>query len=309
MSLSADLVRFFLYYPFRYAIPLMKPESVYKFARFYHNTKMRKNPKLLERTAGNIAGAMNIDNSRSLKMAGRSLLFKTYNDFDFLLMARIKAEQINRIFTTQGLENLDNALSAGKGVIYASIHSGSTFGVFSRLSSHGYKINTLHYKYEESEYSFITRNVYRKKFEIIRRNLTGEQLWASDPWTKTTACLRRGESLGMYIDGLQSQKMVPVEMFNTKINLSSGPILLALRTGAMIVPFAARRLENGFSKTEYLEPMSVEGRKPAEVADILQEFAKRIEPYYQDDPAQWQHWDLLEKHQVNLNVKEGNFST
>lgn len=307
MSLTADLARVFLYYPFCGAVPFMKPESVYRFAHMYHKVKMRSSGAMLRKTMKNLSDTLKIKQDECVDMANRSLLYKTFNEFDNIIALKAKPDQINRIFALEGRENIDAALSAGKGVIATAIHCGTVTGILISLSANGYKTNSIHYKYEESKHSSIGRKINERKFKFIREISSGEQLWATDPWTRTAALLRRGEIVIMYFDGLQGNKLMPVNLMDNRMYLSPGTIYLAIRTGARILPFVSRRLDNGFSVIKCLEPMNPEGRRIEDVSAILQELCGRIEPHVQQDPAQWQHWDLLDKHLSERMSGEGTF--
>lgn len=159
-------------------------------------------------------------------------------------------ERMNNIMHVEGIENLDNALSKGKGIILLLSHFGSFLLPLPYLGYRGYKIN----------------QVTGKQIHVSR---IAERFWS---WRKREAdrlpvrflqvgkflrpvfdALDRNEIVAIAFDGRDGKKWIEVDLFERKVLFSTGPFELARRTGATIIPTFVIRDTNDIQKL-VLEP-------------------------------------------------------
>jgi lauroyl/myristoyl acyltransferase len=89
-----------------------------------------------------------------------------------------------------------------------------------------------------------------------------------------------------------AHKLAEVPFFRTELQLPTGPVRLALTTGAALLPvFAFPTNSGGFevSIEEPLHPTDV----PTSVENIAAAYAKRLEPFVLKHPDQWSGWFWL----------------
>jgi Bacterial lipid A biosynthesis acyltransferase len=90
----------------------------------------------------------------------------------------------------------------------------------------------------------------------------------------------------------QAHKFAEVPFFHGQLQLPTGPIRLALATGAALLPVFAFATDNGGFEVSIEEPL-YPGSEPASVENIAAAFAKRLEPFVLEHPDQWNGWDWL----------------
>ena len=132
--------------------------------------------------------------------------------------------------TVEGLEKLDAALARGKGVIALGAHIGNFVLVGTRLGAEGYPFSTL----------FRLPSDNRIKDAIVRRlSLYRQRVIPSQPRRlavrRVVEALKRNEIVFILGDNLKRGK-VDAFFFGQRVPSPRGPVSLALRSGAALVP-------------------------------------------------------------------------
>ena len=132
--------------------------------------------------------------------------------------------------TAEGLERLDAALARGKGVIALGAHIGNFVLVGTRLGAAGYPFSTL----------FRLPADHRIKDAIARRlSLYRQRVIPSQPRRaavrRVIEVLKRNEIVFILGDNLKRGK-VDTFFFGQRVPSPRGPVSLALRSGAALVP-------------------------------------------------------------------------
>lgn len=182
-----------------------------------------------------------------------------------------------------GKDNLENALSKGNGVILVSAHFGNFPLMLARLILEGYQT------------SGIMRPMRDKRVEKIfqaKRNRLGIKTIYSHP---RRACiedslrtLRNNGVLFIPIDQNFGTGGVFVDFFGKKAATATGPIVLAQRTKAAVLPCFIVRQKDDTHKIIFEPPLELEeGRTSQETAIInIQRLTNIIESYIRRYPAQ-----------------------
>jgi KDO2-lipid IV(A) lauroyltransferase len=130
----------------------------------------------------------------------------------------------------EGLENLNAALAKGNGVIALGAHLGNFVLVGTRLGMEGYPVSTLFHVPAD-----------RRLKKIIERHLPSfhQQVIPSRPRRSAVrrvfAVLNRNEIVFILGDNLKKGK-VRTFLFGQRVQTPRGPVTLALRSGAAVVP-------------------------------------------------------------------------
>jgi lauroyl/myristoyl acyltransferase len=139
-------------------------------------------------------------------------------------------EHARRIVTIEGLENLNAAIAHGNGVIGLGAHIGNFVLVGTRLGMEGYPVSTL----------FRVPGDERIK-KIIERYLPSFHLRVIPSRPRRAAirrvfeALKRNEIVYILGDNLKRGK-VETFLFGQRVHTPRGPVSLALRSGAALVP-------------------------------------------------------------------------
>lgn len=183
-----------------------------------------------------------------------------------------------------GKENLDAALNKGKGVILISAHFGNFPLMMSRLSLEGYKIaGIMRYMRDEKA----------EKIFYEKRQRVGIKTIYSQPRKvcveESIRTLRNNELLFIPLDQNFGTGGIFVDFFGRKAATATGPVVLSLRTQAVILPCFIIRSENDNCKI-ILEPefKLEKGNTYTDTVFInIQRLTNIIESYIRKYPAEW----------------------
>ncbi len=195
-----------------------------------------------------------------------------------------------------GKENLDSALSKGKGVILVSGHFGNFPLMLGRLALEGYHTASIMRPMRD-------RRV-EKIFLAKRERLDIETIYSQPRKACVEDCLRslrNNKLLFIPIDQNFGTGGVFVDFFGKKAATATGPVVLAQRTKAAIVPCFIIRQKDDTHKI-ILEPPLIleEGRDAHETIMInIQRLTSIIESYIRRYPAEWGWIHRRWKSQIN----------
>jgi len=186
--------------------------------------------------------------------------------------------------SVHGIENLDHALSCGKGVMAVSAHLGNFTLIDVKMISTGYPFTML---VKESKYpgiAKISREVQKKQ---------GGQFIYMDPWSKALrqimSSLRNNEIVCLLADENKKDSETVVDFFGHPAPTAEGPAVLSLRTGALVVPiFIVRHTDS--SHTIFVEPHLtplLTGNRAEDIFTITTAYTNVIEHYVRKYPDQW----------------------
>jgi len=107
------------------------------------------------------------------------------------------------------------------------------------------------------------------------------------------ASLRNNEAICLLCDRDLTGDGVEVEFFGERTTMPGGPAMLALRSGAPLIPTGCYFLPDGKGEARIGPPIPVErsGRVRDDIVRITQELAYRFEALIRDAP---EHWHLLQ---------------
>lgn len=181
-------------------------------------------------------------------------------------------------------EYLDSALAAGRGVIVVTAHYGNFVMILWRLSLEGYKTSVIMRPLKDQRYGGMfeaerARLDIQTIFTIPRKSCVEESIRA----------LRNNRILLVPLDQNFGTGGVFVDFFGRKAATAIGPVVLARRTHAAIVPAFMVRNEDD-THTLFIEPQVQSVRRSTEqetIVDTVQRITGVIEGYIRKYPAEW----------------------
>jgi len=183
-----------------------------------------------------------------------------------------------------GKENLDNALSRDKGVILVSAHFGSFPLLMAKLSLEGYKVAGIMRP---------MRDMRTEKLFLEKRERLGIKTIYSQPRNtcvnNTIGALRENEIVFIPIDQNFGTGGVFVDFFGRKAATATGPVVLAQRTKAALIPCFIIRQNDDTHRIIFEKPLElIEGGGCEETITInIQRLTNIIETYIREYPAEW----------------------
>ena len=197
---------------------------------------------------------------------------------EMILLGALDKESINKIVQVEGLENLDMALSKGKGVILLLSHFGSFLLPLPFLGYRGYKINQITGK--QAHTSLIAERIWTWRRREAEK-LPVKFLQADKFLRPVYKALKDNEVVAIAFDGRDGSIFRRVKILNRVALISPGPFDLAIKTGATIVPtFIARQADNTH-RLMLAKPIETQKTSPFEekVSDILTAYSHHFADY------------------------------
>ena len=204
------------------------------------------------------------------------------NAGDILSSSRISnLEQLEKILITHGLENYEHAHAKGKGVIFLTCHLGAFDLQVTNMAMRGLNPNIIGTPLKDKRLNDLLWN-YRNQhgaIPIARGKETFRML----------KVLKSGGSVALLIDQDTKVKTVFVDFFGMQAATPAGATILALKTGAAVVPTYIFLGKDNLQHMHLLPPISmkVTGDEDADVRYNTQVLTNFIEEKIREHPDQW----------------------
>ncbi|MCM8800684.1 MAG: lysophospholipid acyltransferase family protein [Candidatus Omnitrophica bacterium] len=217
------------------------------------------------------------------QIARACFVFMTKAGFELMFLMD-RPELLKRRVDIVGRENLQSALGRGRGVILVSAHFGNFALMLAKLSLEGYKVGG------------IMRHMRDRRVEKIfmaKRTRLGIKTIYSQPRKicveETIRSLRNNEIIFIPIDQNFGSGGVFVDFFGRKAATAKGPIVLAKRTQAVILPCFILRQKDNTHKIIFEPPFDLEEEENLEETVIvnIQRLTNIIERYIRNYPEEW----------------------
>ena len=187
-------------------------------------------------------------------------------------------------FFLEGEENLRRALSEGKGVIGLCAHFGNFTLMGSGLTSRGYP------------YALIVRPTDESRVETYFQKWRDRMGYGSIPALprsqavrQSLLALRQNKILALFADQNKAKGGVFVDFFGRPAGTVVGPAVMALRTGAPIVPIFNVRQGANKHKVIIGPPVQLEisGNQEKDILVVTARITKVIEEFVRQYPTHW----------------------
>lgn len=198
------------------------------------------------------------------------------------LMDRLKL--LKERITIVGRENLDNALSKGKGVILVSAHFGNFPLMLARLKLEGYRVAGIMRPMRDKR--------VEKIFNVKRDKLGIKTIYTQPRRACVEECLnslRNNEIIFMPLDQNFGTGGIFVDFFGRKAATATGPVVLAQRTKAAVLTSFIIRQKDNTHKIIFEPPLELKESENNQDSLIIniQRLTDIIESYIRKYPAEW----------------------
>jgi KDO2-lipid IV(A) lauroyltransferase len=185
----------------------------------------------------------------------------------------------------QGGEHLEDALERGRGVFAVSAHMGSFPLIGAKMAAMGYPCWML---YKDLE------NIYLKNLYKLWMHNLGVRIIPSKPRrlsaSESLKVLRKNGVILLFVDQNPRKKYgVYVQFFGYEVPTYSGPVVMALKTGAAIVPMHIHRNDDD-TQTITIQPelnLTKSGDSSQDVTENLRAITVIYEDWIKKYPDQW----------------------
>lgn len=243
-------------------------------------------PKRRRITTENMAGAIGRPptDPEARRLAQES--FRNYGSYlyETVRYSHISTQEMLAAVTAHDVHYLEEALARGKGVIFVSAHFGSAEMAAVTVANRVAPMTIAGTALEPPE---LMAKIIRQRAERGVRL----SVYASAARDVLMA-LKRNETVGFLVDlgpTWNGNGKTEVEFFGRKTHFPAGVALLAMRTGAAIVPgYAVTRADGGADAYALpaIIPLST-GNKDADAQECMQRVAWALEVFIAKNPEQW----------------------
>jgi KDO2-lipid IV(A) lauroyltransferase len=193
------------------------------------------------------------------------------NVIEFLLMPFIKDREIPERFTVEGKEFFEEALLKGKGAIALGFHFGNweVTGIVSKLLGHNIVALARPLKKQVLLNNFLNNLRGSTGLTIIVNENTGKEVMKLLKENKIVAILgdqREKSSRGVF-----------VELFGTKVPTSKGTTMIAMKTGAPVIPVYAIR--KGFLRYTFVCGNPFKMERTGNIGELIEKNTRKINAF------------------------------
>lgn len=195
----------------------------------------------------------------------------------------LSSRAVDRAFTVDGFEHITAAVEAGRGCIFALPHLGGWEWAGRWMTDRGHRLTVVVEALDPPELF--------EWFARLRADL-GMTVVPTGPEavTAVVGALRRNEIVCLLCDRDLDRDGVPVEFFGETTTLPAGPAMLALRTGATLLPvgtYFTDRIDGHHAVVRPPIPTEREGGLRDDVARVTAQVARELEVLIRRAPTQW----------------------
>jgi len=229
----------------------------------------------------NLAAAFGWDAGRVEVVARQVFLNIGKTLIEFLRLPVLSPAAIRQVCQLEGLEHVREGLAAGRGVLLVTAHYGNWELVAARLVVEGVRLHVVVRDADDPVTNGIINGIRERcGYRVIPR--------PSAP-RGVLAALRRNEVVAMLIDQntIEGGEFVP--FFGRLAATVSGPAVLALRTGAAVIPgFVSRRADDTHvGVISPPAPLPRAGDRETGIRELTAHLTALIEAQVRADPTQW----------------------
>lgn len=219
---------------------------------------------------------------RRQRDAHRVFITTVTNYYDLIRLRSVDRDRFRDLVDVHGMEHLNAALERGKGVIVLSAHLGNFSVIASYPVTLGYHAAVIAERVEPPElFRYLARLRSAMSIEVIPPG--------TEAIRPILRLLRRNHILLVAGDRDVVGHGMMVDFFGEPAALPVGPVLLAMRTGATLLPAYTVRLEHRKS-IGFIEPpleLVDTGDWDADLRANMRIMARSLERMIAMDPGQW----------------------
>ncbi|MBM3659098.1 MAG: phosphatidylinositol mannoside acyltransferase [Actinobacteria bacterium] len=200
---------------------------------------------------------------------------------EFFRLPAMSPAEILRAVDLEGVANLDAALAEGRGAILALPHLGNWDLAGANLAARGYDVVAVAEMVDPPElFEWFVESRRRFGIEVIGLG--------PESGVAVNRALADNRVVCLLADRDITANGIEVEFFGERTTVPGGPALLALRTGAALLPGSCYFTEGGHtSRIAAPIPAAREGRLRADVERVTAAVVHHLEDAIRERPEQW----------------------
>jgi lauroyl/myristoyl acyltransferase len=254
--------------------------KVFATVEFLVNRGRRKRyRKVLERVY-----PQGFSRARELRIIRRYFRRTRCDKLFYLIYDKLPRHKVLSRIRFHGRDHLEAGLGRGNGVYLAMSHHGSHHVLGMLLSLLGYKLTGIRDRNEGALRSYMQQTIGPRmpEFKAV------QMLFADDFPREIFRCFRENRLIISALDANRPRgvnlKTCPVHIFGETREFLTGPIQIALRCGATIVPTFLVSRPNFYYRIMVMPPLHAGAGDPPELATIMQGYADAVAEHIRHYP-------------------------
>ena len=204
---------------------------------------------------------------------------------DFFLFPQLAPHKVKSYFSTiKGRDTLDAALARGKGVLLVSAHIGNWEIGGNLLRVFGYPLTVVGLPHNSAQTNALVRHLRSARgMDIIE---VGDSAFSV---VEILNALRANRIVAMVGDQDHLGSGQAVRFLGHRLRMPAGPVVLAMMSGAALIPtFVLEKPDGTYSGIlEHPMPIDTQGDRDQAIQRNLQRLAGVFESYIKQYPEQW----------------------
>lgn len=299
-NFAKDACRLFFWYPFRWSVQSLPFPLLYLLGGVLgHVDYLVSGQKRRQRMYRNVTGVFGPEKGKTI--VKQNLKNHVRNMLEFMAYARLTKQNVAKIGSYEGEDILTAALEKGKGVILLTAHFGAKQFLQVALALDGYRLNQVYHHMSSEELSFVQKRVSQQQRKNIEKRIPINFIPAKSFGRPLFDCLKRNEILIIAGDGLGLKRYVdktyqPFAFFGKKMLFPTNPIVLAQKTGAVIVPVFVIR-EKAKHRIVFQGPL--DPRTP----QAIETYTHLLEQQIRANPHLWEFWEEFDEENLLVSSR------
>lgn len=201
------------------------------------------------------------------------------NMIELFASSRWTDAEIRKLFETVEIDELEKAISEGRGAIIAAVHVGNWEMAALYLNSLGYHISVV---------TGIQLNALLSKAVKEAKEKRGIRVLVPEgSYRNLFRSLVQNGTIALLVDGNVYSGGTEVKFFQEKLPLPRGPVRLSRRTGAPILGCYCRRLTGNRFSIHIDRLLDAEEARTLPESKSLAKLYGRVEEYVRENSDQW----------------------
>lgn len=304
-SLLRDMAKLVAWYPLRWCVAA----SPWRLAYFFGEVVGRADSSIFSRRRDRIARNLlaaygsRMTAAEATRIARRNIQRHYIEHMEFYKYATLTPANLSRHIRFEGLEHLEAALKAGRGVILVHMHYGCKQFPLVALGIMNYDVCQIGYRDEKAaDYSWVHKNVHLRIRMRLENQFRVKHVHVGKSLRPAYETLKRNGILMISGDGIgglrgAGENYIPLPFLGRTMMFPPGPARMARTTGAALLPLFCVQ-QPDFTHAAIIEApirQQVTDDREADVRHTTAEVARIFATYVDRHPEHWMFWEEFQE--------------
>ncbi len=311
-NIIKDLCRLLFWYPLRWLVLPLPFIVVYWIGGVMGDVDyFISGRKRVWKMRTNVSNTFGINGKKAKNIVRKNLRNHLCNVLELMKYPNLNRQRIASLVHYDGINHLNTALEKGKGVILLTAHFGAKQLLQVALGLQGYELNQINFHMNEEELSYIQKQISQRQRISIEKLLPLNFILAKGFMRPVFNCLKKNEVLIIAGDGIGLKRHMdtsysPFDFLGKKMLFPTNAVVLAERTGAIIVPVFVIR-EKTKHRIVFEPPVNCDCGS-GEHVETVKKYVILLEKYVRRYPYLWEFWEEFDEENLLISSSKNNWA-